>query len=54
MLCERWTFGGYPLHIPNNGGYVVTSQNGQMHQAQGCTPIPGSDSLIGGYRKLAG
>lgn len=54
MLCERWTFGDYPLHIPNNSGYIVTPQNGEMQPARGCTPIPGSDPLISAYRRVAG
>ena len=26
MLCQPWTFGHYPLHIPNNTDYTVTPQ----------------------------
>jgi hypothetical protein len=43
-----------PLHLTNDSGYIVTPENGEMQQAQGCTPIPGSDPLIDAYRRVAG
>ena len=30
MLCQLWTFGNYPSHIPNNQDYTVTPSNGKM------------------------
>src|SRR5207302_10437852 len=39
MLCQGWTYGTYPLHIPNNEDYTVTPDNGRMVTAQGCTLI---------------
>src|SRR5437867_1643280 len=43
MLCQLWTYGDYPLHIPNNADYTVTANNGQMKTAQGCTAISAAD-----------
>jgi branched-chain amino acid transport system substrate-binding protein len=54
MLCRPWTYGNYPLHIPNNVDYTVTPDNGQMVVAQGCTAISSSDPQIAAYRKVAG
>jgi hypothetical protein len=54
MLCQLWTYGDYPLHIPNNEDYTVTPDNGQMVVAQGCTPISGVDPQIAQYRSVAG
>ncbi|MBO0809151.1 MAG: hypothetical protein J2P32_12720, partial [Actinobacteria bacterium] len=54
MLCKPWTYGSYPMHIPNNEDYTVTPDNGKMVTAQGCTPISASDPQIAAYRKLAG
>jgi hypothetical protein len=54
QLCEPWTYGPYPLHIPNNTDYTVTPKNGQMSMAQGCTPISGADPQIAQYRKVSG
>ena len=30
MICGTWTYGNYPMHIPNNADYTVTPTNGQM------------------------
>ena len=54
MLCQLWTYGDYPLHIPNNADYTVTANNGKMTTAQGCTPISAADSQIAQYRSVAG
>jgi branched-chain amino acid transport system substrate-binding protein len=54
QLCEPWTYGPYPLHIPNNVDYTVTPDNGKMEVAQGCTPISAADPQIAQYRKVAG
>ena len=54
MLCQLWTYGGYPLHIPNNEDYTVTPKNGKMVIAQGCTQISSVDPQIAAYRKAAG
>ena len=54
MLCRPWTYGDYPLHIPNNVDYTTTPEGGQMRTIQGCTPISSADPLIAQYRKLAG
>jgi branched-chain amino acid transport system substrate-binding protein len=54
MLCQLWTYGDYPLHIPNNSDYTVTPKDGQMTTAQGCTPISAVDPQIAQYRGAAG
>jgi branched-chain amino acid transport system substrate-binding protein len=54
MLCQLWTYGDYPLHIPNNEDYTVTPKNGKMVTAQGCTQISSVDPQIAAYRKVAG
>jgi branched-chain amino acid transport system substrate-binding protein len=54
MLCKPWTYGSYPLHIPNNTDYTVTPNNGKMTIAQGCTPVSSNDPQIAQYRKVAG
>ena len=54
MLCQLWTYGSYPLHIPNNADYTVTPNNGKMITAQGCTPISAVDPQIAQYRSAAG
>ena len=54
MLCQQWTYGSYPLHIPNNADYTVTPDNGKMTTAQGCTPISSVDPQIAQYRGVAG
>ena len=54
MLCQGWTYGSYPLHIPNNEDYTVTPDNGRMVTAQGCTLISAVDPQIAAYRQAAG
>jgi branched-chain amino acid transport system substrate-binding protein len=54
MLCQRWTYGPYPMHIPNNVDYTVTPNNGKMVTAQGCTQISSVDPQIAAYRSVAG
>ena len=54
MLCQGWTYGNFPMHIPNNVDYTTTPDNGQMVTAQGCTPISSADPQIAAYRKVAG
>jgi branched-chain amino acid transport system substrate-binding protein len=54
MLCQLWTYGSYPMHIPNNEDYTVTPDNGKMVTAQGCTQISSVDPQIAAYRKVAG
>ena len=54
MLCQLWTYGDYPLHIPNNSDYTVTPKEGQMTTSQGCTPISAVDPQIAQYRGAAG
>ena len=54
MLCQGWTYGSFPMHIPNNVDYTTTPNNGKMVTAQGCTPISSADPQIAAYRKAAG
>ena len=54
LLCQPWTYGDYPLHIPNNSDFTTTPDNGKMITAQGCTPISNADPQIAAYRKVAG
>jgi branched-chain amino acid transport system substrate-binding protein len=54
MLCQLWTYGSYPMHIPNNEDYTVTPDNGKMVTAQGCTQISSVDPQIAAYRAVAG
>jgi branched-chain amino acid transport system substrate-binding protein len=54
MLCEPWTYGPYPMHIPNNVDYTTTPSNGQMVTAQGCQKISSADPQIAAYRQTAG
>jgi branched-chain amino acid transport system substrate-binding protein len=54
QLCQPWTYGSYPMHIPNNEDYTVTPENGTMVLAQGCTQISSVDPQIAAYRKVAG
>ena len=54
MLCQLWTYGSYPMHIPNNEDYTVTPDNGKMVTAQGCTQISSVDPQISAYRHVAG
>jgi len=54
MLCQAWTYGSYPMHIPNNEDYTVTPNNGKMVTAQGCNQISSVDPQIKAYRAAAG
>ncbi len=54
MQCQPWTYGPYPLHIPNNADFTTTPDNGKMVTAQGCTLISSADPQIAQYRKAAG
>jgi branched-chain amino acid transport system substrate-binding protein len=54
MLCQLWTYGDYPLHIPNNSDWTVTPKDGKMTTAQGCTLISKVDPQIAQYRSVAG
>jgi branched-chain amino acid transport system substrate-binding protein len=54
MLCQLWSYGSYPMHIPNNEDYTVTPDNGKMSTKQGCTQISPVDPQIAAYRKDAG
>ena len=54
MLCEGWTYGDFPMHIPNNVDYTVTPKDGKMVVAKGCTPISSVDPQIAAYRKASG
>jgi branched-chain amino acid transport system substrate-binding protein len=54
MLCQLWTYGDYPLHIPNNADWTVTPKDGKMTTAQGCTAISAVDPQIAKYRSAAG
>ncbi|MBX6388823.1 MAG: ABC transporter substrate-binding protein [Frankia sp.] len=56
MLCEPWTYGDFPLHIPNNVDYTVTPRDGVMVIADdgGCTPISDVDPHIAQYRAAVG
>jgi branched-chain amino acid transport system substrate-binding protein len=53
LLCEPWTYGKLPLHIPNHTDYTVTPDNGKMKTIQGCTAISSSDPQIAAYLKAA-
>jgi branched-chain amino acid transport system substrate-binding protein len=56
MLCQGFTYGNYPEHLPNNMDYTVTPSNGKFVQAQngGCTLISGDDPQVAAYRQIAG
>jgi branched-chain amino acid transport system substrate-binding protein len=57
MLCQGYTYGNYPEHIPNNMDYTVTPDNGKMVVAStggGCTLISADDPQIAAYRAVAG
>jgi branched-chain amino acid transport system substrate-binding protein len=54
MLCQLWTYGDFPLHIPNNSDWTVTPKDGKMTTAQGCTLISAVDPQIAKYRSAAG
>ncbi len=54
MLCQPWTYGSAPLHIPNNADFTTTPDNGKMVTAQGCFNISSADPQIAQYRNVAG
>src|ERR1700733_3682471 len=54
LLCQPWTYGPYPLHIPNNADFTTTPDNGKMVTAQGCFDVSSADPQIAAYRKVAG
>ncbi len=54
MLCQPWTYGPYPLHIPNNADFTTTPDNGKMVTAQGCFNVSSADPQIAAYRAAAG
>jgi branched-chain amino acid transport system substrate-binding protein len=54
MLCQKWTYGSYSSHLPNNEDYTVTPDNGKMVTAQGCTEISAVDPNVAAYRHEAG
>ncbi len=53
LLCQPWTYGKLPLHIPNNADYMTTPDNGKMITVQGCFNISSADPQIAAYRKAA-
>jgi branched-chain amino acid transport system substrate-binding protein len=57
MLCQGFTYGNYPTHLPNNMDYTVTPSNGKFVQAStggGCTLISADDPQVAAYRAVAG
>ncbi|HWF80247.1 MAG TPA: ABC transporter substrate-binding protein [Streptosporangiaceae bacterium] len=57
MLCQGFTYGNYPTHLPNNMDYTVTPNNGKMVIAStggGCTLISADDPQVAAYRAVAG
>ncbi len=56
MACGAFTYGDYPMHIPNNQDYTVTPTKGQMLvvPGSGCLQISTADPQIAQYVKLAG
>ena len=57
MLCQGFTYGNYPTHLPNNMDYTVTPNNGKMVIAPtggGCTLISADDPQVAAYRAVAG
>jgi branched-chain amino acid transport system substrate-binding protein len=57
MLCQGYTYGNYPEHIPNNMDYTVTPDNNKFVEAStggGCTLISANDPQIAAYRAVAG
>ena len=57
MLCQGFTYGNYPTHLPNNMDYTVTPDNGKMVIAStggGCTLISADDPQVAAYRAVAG
>jgi branched-chain amino acid transport system substrate-binding protein len=56
MNCGKFTYGDYPMHIPNNADYTVTPTKGQMLvvPGSGCLSISTADPQIAQYVNLAG
>jgi branched-chain amino acid transport system substrate-binding protein len=57
MLCQGFTYGNYPEHLPNNMDYTVTPDNGKFVEAStggGCTLISADDPQVAAYRAVAG
>jgi branched-chain amino acid transport system substrate-binding protein len=57
MLCQGFTYGNYPEHLPNNMDYTVTPDNNKFVQASsggGCTLISADDPQVAAYRAVAG
>jgi branched-chain amino acid transport system substrate-binding protein len=54
MLCQLWSYGSYPTHIPNNMDTTVTPASGKMVTSEGCTLISQVDPQIAAYRAAAG
>jgi branched-chain amino acid transport system substrate-binding protein len=56
MLCQKFTYGDYAMHIPNNADYTVTPTKGQMLlvPGSGCLNISTDDPQIAQYVNLAG
>jgi branched-chain amino acid transport system substrate-binding protein len=42
ILCKPWYFQDMKLHVPNNTDRTVTTKNGKIVEAEGCTDIPAS------------
>jgi branched-chain amino acid transport system substrate-binding protein len=53
LLCDPWTYGKAPLHIPNHTDYTVTPNNGKMKTVEGCTNISTADPQIAQYLTAA-
>jgi branched-chain amino acid transport system substrate-binding protein len=56
MTCQKFTYGDYAMHIPNNADYTVTPTKGQMLlvPGSGCLNISTDDPQIAQYVNLAG
>jgi branched-chain amino acid transport system substrate-binding protein len=56
MMCDAYTYGNYPMHIPMNTDFTVTPNNGQMLPVpgSGCLNISTADPQIAQYVGLAG
>ena len=57
MLCQGFTYGDYPEHLPNNMDFTVTPDNGKFVEAAtggGCTLISADDPQVAQYRAVAG
>jgi branched-chain amino acid transport system substrate-binding protein len=42
ILCKPWYFQKMKLHVPNNTDRTVTTKDGKIVEAEGCTDIPAS------------